>query len=92
MRYSWLFSSGYWAKKLPNSISWALRLRTAPPPWVKQYVIWRLSRKYRCEALVETGTFRGDTPYRLKVFFKEIFTIELDKNLFEAATEVAPEI
>jgi len=34
---------------------------------------------------IETGTFRGDMIEALKKYFKNIYSIELDKNLYDAA-------
>lgn len=52
---------------------------------VKQNNISYYRQKFGYSVLVETGTFLGDTVYAQKSFFKEIFSIELSKDLFDKA-------
>lgn len=44
-------------------------------------------RQYRMRVFIETGTHRGDTPWFLKHNFEQLYTIELDDALYEAAVE-----
>ena len=38
---------------------------------------------YKIDALVETGTYKGDTTVMASKHFREVFTFELNKTLFE---------
>src|ERR1700733_9721227 len=46
----------------------------------------RLQQNFNCAYFIETGTYLGETPAYLQSQFSKIFTIELDDNLFKAAT------
>ncbi len=65
---------------------WIENGRVLPPPHaVKQYVINNYRVKYNIKSLIETGTFRGEMIESQKVFFDEIYSIELDKTLHDKA-------
>jgi hypothetical protein len=51
----------------------------------KRGMLKRLQKRYGCSYLIETGTFLGKTPKALSSFFKQIYTIELDPQLYAAA-------
>lgn len=60
----------------------------APPPHrVKRYWLARLARRYRCDTLIETGTYRGDMVAAMLPFFRRIVTVELDPELAAGAAE-----
>lgn len=48
-------------------------------------MILEFARRFGCRTLVETGTFRGDTIWTLRKEFDRLYSIELDKGLYEAA-------
>jgi len=65
---------------------WQRRGQPIPPPYtVKRAMITDFARKYGCKTLVETGTFRGDTPWSLRNKFDRLYSIELDRALYDAA-------
>jgi hypothetical protein len=51
----------------------------------KRGMIKRVQKLYRYKYFVETGTYLGETPLKLKSLFEYLWTIELDKTLFEDA-------
>lgn len=52
-----------------------------PPHIVKQLTIKEYQEKYKCEVLVETGTYLGNMVEAQKGIFKRIFSIELGVEL-----------
>jgi hypothetical protein len=73
-----------WRKNIYND--WLKSGKPSPPPHaVKQYVIEQYRSKYDVSTLIETGTFRGDMINSQKVFFKNIYSIELDQTLHNEA-------
>lgn len=56
-----------------------------PPPAAKQRIVADHAKRFRCQCLVETGTYRGDMVEAQKRRFRQIFTIELDARLYERA-------
>lgn len=48
-------------------------------------MIARVQNLYKYKYFVETGTYLGETPLKLSSLFGNLFTIELDKTLFEKA-------
>lgn len=56
-----------------------------PPPAAKQVIVADHAKRFRCDYLVETGTYRGDMVDAQKRRFRRIFTIELDDRLYERA-------
>ena len=57
------------------------------PGLLKRAILLRVAREQACEALVETGTYLGDTPWQLRRAFKEIHTIEVNPELAGLARE-----
>jgi hypothetical protein len=81
-----IFTAYAHIKGLPQSWVWSRRGRKGPvPPYVK----WRELKRYRDSfnlvALIETGTYRGDTIAVLGRSFDRIYSIELNRDYFEAA-------
>ncbi|OIP76252.1 MAG: hypothetical protein AUK06_00290 [Parcubacteria group bacterium CG2_30_36_18] len=65
---------------------WERRGRTgSPPPSIKQKIVKEYTRRFVIDTLIETGTYKGEMVSAIKNTFKEIFSIELDNKLFEAA-------
>jgi hypothetical protein len=67
---------------------WRENGKPFPPPHVlKQRVVREYARSFSLDTLVETGTYVGTMVDAMKTTFKEIFSIELDRSLYEAARE-----
>jgi hypothetical protein len=67
---------------------WRENGKPFPPPHVlKQRVVREYARRFSLDTLVETGTYVGTMVDAMKTTFKEIFSIELDRSLYEAARE-----
>jgi hypothetical protein len=67
---------------------WERQGRPAPPPYtVKRWMILEFATRFGCRTLVETGTFRGDTPWSLRRKFDRVYSIELDRALYAAAVD-----
>lgn len=60
--------------------------RGLTPPYVKQEIIKKYKKQFNLDVLVETGTFRGDMIYMMIPHFDLIYSIELSKELYKAAT------
>ena len=58
---------------------------TLTPHKIKQSNISQTDKKYDLKILVETGTYRGDMVYAQLKNFETIYSIELDKSLWEKA-------
>jgi hypothetical protein len=56
-----------------------------PPPVLKQQVVRGYGARFALPTLVETGTFTGEMIYAVERQFREIHSIELGRDLFEAA-------
>jgi hypothetical protein len=71
-----------------NSIieEWERNGNPLPAPHVvKQAMIEKYQRKKSYQILIETGTFQGDMVEAQRKKFKQIFSIELSKDLFKEA-------
>jgi hypothetical protein len=67
-------------------IEWERKGRPVPPPHIfKQRTIKAFAEKFGLEILVETGTCYGDMVEAMKGNFRQIYSIELSKELYEAA-------
>ena len=67
---------------------WNRRGKPIPPPHVvKQSIIRSYQQKYNAQNLVETGTFRGEMLIALKDEFKQMYSIELSKELYDNCVE-----
>lgn len=65
---------------------WELSGKPFPPPGIfKRRVIKEYAQNNRIEIFVETGTYKGETLQYCKPFFKELYSIELSKDLYEDA-------
>lgn len=56
-----------------------------PPNVVKQKTVKEYAKKFSIHTLIETGTGLGDMVYASKNVFRKIFSIELNKTLYEQA-------
>jgi len=69
-------------------IKWRVMGEPSPPPhFIKQRIIKRYAKKFAINVFIETGTFIGDTVMSVRDIFDEIYSIEIDKLLFEKAQE-----
>jgi hypothetical protein len=55
------------------------------PSLVKQRIVIEYGKRFRLRTLIETGTCLGDMVYATRNTFTRIFSIELNKNLYEMA-------
>ena len=52
---------------------------------LKQSLIINYAKQYNIDILIETGTYKGDTLKACSNTFKKLYSVELDKNLYEKA-------
>lgn len=55
------------------------------PHEAKQLAILYYGLAYKLDTFIETGTFKGDMVWAQKDFFRQLYSIELSKELFEQA-------
>lgn len=66
--------------------AWARAGRPAPPPHLfKQRLVAAYAGRHHLRYLIETGTFRGDMVAAQRRRFRQIWSIELDPNLYQRA-------
>ncbi|MEM9981593.1 MAG: hypothetical protein AAF734_03785 [Bacteroidota bacterium] len=74
-----------WKKDLKK---WESLGKPLPPPHiVKQLTIESYAKEHHIDIFVETGTHRGTTLERQRRNFKKLYSIELDKKLYESASK-----
>lgn len=56
-----------------------------PPHLIKQRVLREHAQRFGLKILVETGTYRGDMVHAMRNDFEKIYSIELSRELHEAA-------
>lgn len=72
--------------KIINEIKWRANNKPIPAPhFIKQRIIRSYANKFSIKIFIETGTYLGDTVMSMRNKFDEIYSIELDKILFEKA-------
>ena len=65
---------------------WCLNNKSVPlPHLVKVKTILKYAKQYEISNLIETGTYLGETVELTKKYFKRIYTIELNKPLYDFA-------
>jgi hypothetical protein len=61
---------------------------TLPPPYtLKRRVMLEYKQQFNSEVFIETGTFMGDTTFEMSKYFDKLYTVEIDRKLFQTATE-----
>lgn len=65
--------------------SWDLKNKSGHPHTIKQKAVKEYASKYDLQILVETGTCLGEMVYAVKDSFHTIYSIELDRELYEGA-------
>lgn len=67
---------------------WEKAGKPSPPPHIiKQKAIEEFQNKFQTDTLIETGTYLGDMVEAQRNYFKQIFSIELSKKLFDRANK-----
>ena len=67
---------------------WVKNGTPSPPhPNFKRKTVKAYAKKFKIHTLIETGTYRGDMVIDNQKNFKKIYSIELDKKLYEKAVE-----
>jgi len=56
-----------------------------PPPPIKQKIVKEYALRFSSRILIETGTYLGDMVDATKDVFSQIYSIELDENLYKRA-------
>jgi hypothetical protein len=64
---------------------WKTGLSVIPPLFIKFNILKVYKKKFQLHILVETGTYLGDTVNKARGLFKEIYSIEVDKTLYNKA-------
>lgn len=65
---------------------WLKQGKTTPPPHlIKQQIVKEYAQNYQIPIFIETGTYLGMMVNAVKNNFQEIYSIELDKKLFQYA-------
>jgi len=83
IKYTSLYASILDWKQMRN---WEKNNRYGPPPHlIKQKIIKEYARCFAIDTLIETGTYLGRMVSATRDTFKEIFSIELDNELFKRA-------
>lgn len=74
-------------KRLERKYSeWKKNGSVLPMPHLgKQRILAEYAEKFSPTVFIETGTYKGDMVYAMLNQFEEIFSIELDRTLFEKA-------
>jgi hypothetical protein len=73
----------WWRRELQ---CWQKKGKPVPPPHlVKQRTVKEYARRFSIRTLVETGTYQGDMVNATKNTFSKIFSVELNKTLYEQA-------
>jgi len=78
----------FWKKLILNKEykQWLSDGKPVPPPHrAKQLAVTEYANEYNLKILVETGTYLGDMINSVKNNFDEIYSIELDTELFHLA-------
>jgi hypothetical protein len=67
--------------------NWIENGKPVPPPHiVKQKVVLKFARLFNCKIFVETGTYKGEMVASVQNEFERIYSIELDRKLFDRAS------
>jgi len=77
-------------KKKKKSIisNWVEKGKPIPPPHlIKQETVKKYAHKFSTDILIETGTYLGEMVFAMKDVFSQIYSIELDSDLYMKAKE-----
>lgn len=81
---SFIAAMGGHMKDLVNMASFKI---ANPHSWSKYRQLKAVRKRTGADSLIETGTFVGNTAMRCSRAFKQVYTIELDQDLFEQASK-----
>lgn len=72
-----------------RSIQYNIIAKKSPslPHLMKREVIKHYAQKYKINAFIETGTYKGDMIHGLQKIFEEIHSIELSSSLYKKALQ-----
>jgi hypothetical protein len=76
-----------WVKNLLGVLLWKIIGGVAPPSGVKIGWVRKFRRMYNLRCMVETGTYRGGMIAAVKGDFEEVYSVELDRGLYESAAK-----
>lgn len=86
LKYSFLYDFFSSILQILQKLDWCLKSKHEyTPQFIKQRVIKSYARKYKLQIFIETGTYLGTTVSATKSIFSRIYSIELDKKLYERA-------
>lgn len=75
------------AERINEYDKWLKAGKPVPAPHlVKQEIVKQYAETYHPNILIETGTFRGEMIDACSTLFKQIYSIELSKDLFQEAS------
>lgn len=75
-------------KKIKIINNWKKMGKPIPPPHlIKQETVKEYARKFSTQILIESGTYLGDMVFAMKDVFSQIYSIELDSDLYMKAKE-----
>jgi len=76
-----------YAKIIFGPLVWKMVGGPKPPHGVKVYYIKKFQKEHKLKIFIETGTYMGDMGSAIRKNFREIYSIELDKSLWERASK-----
>jgi hypothetical protein len=88
LKYPFTLIIRFYYKLYPSKYridKWKKNKNTVPPREIKFKTIQQFQKKTRFKFFIETGTYQGDTTSDAQKIFKNIFSIELDNELFQKA-------
>ncbi len=84
LKDSYIFDTYSKIKSIKHYWDWIESGKPVPPPHiVKRMTVLEYANRFNAETFVETGTYLGDMVYAVRNSFKEIFSIELSKHLYD---------
>lgn len=86
LKKTWIYDIILKNRAKKSLTKWVKAGKPVPPPQAyKQKIIKEYATKYNISTLIETGTYQGETIRNVRNSFKIIYSIELDKVLYQNA-------
>lgn len=86
LKYTFLYELTFPVVQILQKLEWFLKSKHKyTPQFIKQEIIKSYAKKYKLPILIETGTYLGTTVSANKNILSQIYSIELDKKLYERA-------